>query len=534
MRAITRHSTLMNGQLETRQHARTPTRAVDDVIHISTVTPALDAYAAEAVDGLFEPSIKLVMGPKPASLEHLTPIDIDGNVFPAKEKKDDRKGDQLSQDQRLAEERKHARVVGLHGGVVDLEVVSLGSVPASDGLGTVNGEVTECATIGDAGPALKPVRESTNSDVHEPKMLDQNERKPEGLESEQESNARSDEGLPKQSPDGVSYGSHEPGRAFKQARAESGANKHYVRPMFVVALIVTLIAAVVAPYCVSDEAPVEVVVTESQNQRHAPSTLVESREIAPQESSTDNTPQPTQVSQPQDKSFQDSPAPVLATTPATSAVHKLDDRVGGGEDKERTAGLAPLPRSITELGRNARSGPLPGVGLPTVLPIQTPPKLPAPVPMPINMERSIDIPVSQRQVAPVRAKTPVREDVNTTVPIEPDQRTVSKSNNALLIFDAHAYADSHGNSAPAERRSTPMANSITDTPYRAPEPQGGTVTHLTLVAIPDERSVLVTNPRTRLPIVVNVGELLPTGERLIAAFPKSASIRTDARTVQME
>jgi hypothetical protein len=234
-------------------------------------------------------------------------------------------------------------------------------------------------------------------------------------------------------------------------------------------------------------------------------------------------------------------SPTQTTTIDVAQVAYTSGQLGSGAD------ALPPPIQVQDSAVGAQmplptSAPIipPSVSLPPVVPAASPPKAPPKAPPPIAAKVPVkdDSPMAVFN-EPLPPKNPVSVSPPPQSPPQANQSiqaTQRPGSPAVLVATKPPASQTTNVATPVAKQAVvqpPVGNSATtikptESQPTQPNAERGVAQQARILAVPDTGSIVITNPATRLPMVVKLGEPLPDGSTL-KSVDKTASSAINSR-----
>lgn len=247
-------------------------------------------------------------------------------------------------------------------------------------------------------------------------------------------------------------------------------------------------------------------------------------------------------------SFRLNPELAFASPPKTTTIDVAQVAYTSGQSGSGTDDLLPPPIQVQDPAMGVQM-PLPtsaaiippSVSLPPVLPAVSPPKAPPKAPPSIAAKVPVkdDSPMAVFN-EPLPPKSPVSVSPPPQSPPQANQSiqaTQRPATPVVLVATKPPASQTTTVAAPVAKQAVlqpPVGNSATTIKATDAQPsqpnadRGVTQQQARILAVPDTGSIVITNPATRLPMVVKLGEPLPDGSTL-KSVDKTASSAINSR-----
>lgn len=250
-------------------------------------------------------------------------------------------------------------------------------------------------------------------------------------------------------------------------------------------------------------------------------------------------------------SFRLNPELAFASPPGTTTIDVAQVAYTSGQSGSGTDDLLPPPIQVQDpamgvqmaLPTSAAIVP-PSVSLPPVLPAVSQPKAPPKAQPKAPPTTAAKVPVKDDSpMAVFNEPLPPKSPVSVSPPPQPlpqanpsVQATQRLATPAVLVATKPSASQTTTVAAPVEKQAVvqpPVGNSATtikatDVQLSQSNAGRGVTQQARILAVPDTGSIVITNPATRLPMVVKLGEPLPDGSTL-KSVDKTASSAINSR-----
>lgn len=243
-------------------------------------------------------------------------------------------------------------------------------------------------------------------------------------------------------------------------------------------------------------------------------------------------------------SFHQNPELAFASPPKTTTIDVAQVAYTSGQSGSGTNDLLPPPIQVQDPAMGVQM-PLPtsaaiippSVSLPPVVPAVSPPKAPPSIAAKVPVKDDSPMAVFNEPLPP---KSPVSVSPTPQSPPQANksiQATQRPATPAVLVATKPPASQTTTVAAPVAKQAVlqpPAGNSATTIKATDAQPsqpnadRGDTLQHARILAVPDTGSIVITNPATRLPMVVKLGEPLPDGSTL-KSVDKTASSAINSR-----
>jgi len=243
-------------------------------------------------------------------------------------------------------------------------------------------------------------------------------------------------------------------------------------------------------------------------------------------------------------SFRLNPELAFASPTQTTTIDVAQVAYPSGQSGSGADALLPPPIQVQDQAVGVQmplptSAPIipPSVSLPPVLPAVTPPKAPPPIAAKVPVKDDSPMAVFNEPLppkSPVSVSPPPQSPPQANQSIQATQRPGTP---AVLVATKPPANQTTTVAAPVAKQAVvqpPVGNSATTIKATESQPsqpnadRGVTQQQARILAVPDSGSIVITNPATRLPMVVKLGEPLPDGSTL-KSVDKTASSAINSR-----